>query len=167
MLHWTRCGSPSTPEGTVGADYELCPRREVESSTTFREFYAPIDCIHAVGGVILTTRTGQSIITCHRGAEAGPFGENEKSILRPLMPHLKRAALLHGELGYLRRQLATFTGHLDRCRYAFLLTDAGRRISYSNAAAREITASRDGLAIENGRLAAISLPLEALRQGCG
>ena len=156
-----RIASPSTPEGTVGADYGLCPRRELESSTTFREFYAPIDCIHSVGGVILTTRTGQSVITCHRGADAGPFGEKEKSILRPLMPHLKRAALLHGELGSLRRQLATFTGHLDRYPYAFLLTDAERRVLYSNATAREITASRDGLAIENGRLVTMSVPSQA------
>jgi hypothetical protein len=123
-----RIASASTPEGTVGADYELCPRAEMESSITFREFYAPRDCLHSVGGVILITRTGQSIITCHRGAEAGPFGEKEKSILRPLMPHLKRAALLHGELGSLRRQLATFTGHLDRYPYAFLLTDPERRV---------------------------------------
>jgi DNA-binding CsgD family transcriptional regulator len=156
-----RIASPSTPEGMVGADYELCPRGEVESSITFREFYCPRDCIHAVGGVILITRTGQSIITCHRGAEAGPFGESEKTILRPLMPHLKRAAMLHGELGSLRRQLATFTGHLDRYPNAFLLTDPERRVLYSNAAAREIVATRDGLAIENGRLVAISPQQEA------
>lgn len=77
------------------------------------------------------------------------------------MPHLKRAALLHGELGSLRRQLATFTGHLDRYPYAFLLTDAERRVLYSNATAREITASRDGLAIENGRLVTMSVPSQA------
>jgi DNA-binding CsgD family transcriptional regulator len=151
-----RIAGTGAVDGTVVADYELCPREQLESSATFREFYAPRDCIHVLGGGILTTPTGQSMISCHRGAEAGPFGEMEKSILRPLMPHLKRAALLHGELGSLRRQLATFTGHLDRYPYAFLLTDGERRVLYSNTAAREIVAARDGLAIENGRLIAIS-----------
>ena len=151
-----RTGSLRVPEGTVKADYEIGPREEVASSITFCEFYAPRDCIHTMGGMILTTRTGQSMITCHRGAVAGPFGEKEKSILRALMPHLKRAALLHGEIGSLRRQLTTFTGHLDRYPYAFLLVDVERRILYSNAAAREIVAAGDGLAIENGRLISIS-----------
>jgi DNA-binding CsgD family transcriptional regulator len=156
-----RIGSTTAPEGTVAADYDLCPREEFESTELFREFYAPSDCIHSMGGMILATPTGQSIITFHRGTEAGPFGEKEKAILRVLMPHLKRAALLHGELGFLRRQLATFTGHLERYPYAFLLTDAERRVLYSNAAAREIVAARDGLAIENGRLVAISPQQEA------
>ena len=143
-------------EGVVAADYELYPREKVEATRTFREFYAPRDSIHSIGGVILITPTGQSLITCQRGALAGPFGENEKSLFRLLIPHLKRAALLHGELGSLRRQLTTFTGHLDRYPYAFLLADAERRVLYSNTAAREIVRVRDGLAIENGRLFATS-----------
>ncbi len=156
-----RTGSFQVPEDTVKTDDEIWPREETKSSATFREFYAPRDCIHTIGGMILVTRTGQSVITCHRGAAAGPFGEKEKSLLRVLIPHLKRAALLHGELGSLRRQLATFTGHLDRYPYAFLLADAERRVLYSNAAAREIVAARDGLTIENGRLVAASPQTEA------
>jgi DNA-binding CsgD family transcriptional regulator len=151
-----RAPSYRAKDGVVAADYDLFPREELERSIAFREFYAPRDCVHSMGGMILTTQTGQSMVTCHRGAEAGPFGEREKSILRPLMPHLKRAALLHGEMGSLRRQVSTFTSHLERYPYPFLLTDGKRRVLYSNAAAREIVATPDGLAIDNGRLAAAS-----------
>jgi DNA-binding CsgD family transcriptional regulator len=151
-----RLGTARSPEGTVGSDYEACPREEFEASAAFREFYAPRDCIHGMGGVILASGTGQSVITAQRGRKEGPFGEEEKSILRQLMPHLKRAALLHGELGSLRREVATFTGHLERYPYAFLLIDAERHVLYSNAAAREILLARDGLGIGNGRFSAIS-----------
>jgi DNA-binding CsgD family transcriptional regulator len=150
-----------TKDGGVAADYELCPREELERSVVFREFLAPRDCTHSMGGMILTTQTGQSMVTCHRGAEAGPFGERETSILRALMPHLKRAALLHGEMGSLRRQVSTFTSHLERYPYPFLLTDGKRRVLYSNAAAREVVAEPDGLAIDNGRLAAVSPRIDA------
>jgi DNA-binding CsgD family transcriptional regulator/PAS domain-containing protein len=143
-------------EGDVATDYEFYPREKMETSATFREFYAPRDCIHTLGAIILTTTTGQSVITCHRGVAAGPFGEQEKSVLQALITHLKRAALLQGELGSLRRRLATFTGHLERYPYAFLLADGEGRVLYSNAAAREIVAARDGLAIENGRLVTLS-----------
>jgi len=52
----------------------------------------------------------------------------------------------------MRSQLATFTGHLDRYPHPFLLTDADRRVMYANAAAREISALRDGLEIDGGRM---------------
>jgi len=153
--------SYQSPEGTVAADYELFPRDRYETSVIFQEFYAPRQFIHSMGGVILRTPTGQSIITCHRGGDAGPFGEKEKAILRGLMAHLKRAALLHGELGVLRRQLATFTGHLERFPYAFLLIDAKRRVLYLSAAARALVAERDGLAIDQGHIAATSRKSQA------
>jgi DNA-binding CsgD family transcriptional regulator len=156
-----RLVSYQVPEGTVAADYEICPRDRFESSVIFREFYAPRQFIHSMGGVILTTPTGQSVISAHRGDDAGPFGEKEKTILRSLMPHLKRAALLHGELGLLRRQLATFTGHLERFPYAFLLVDARRRVLYLSAAARELIAERDGLAIDQGNVVATSRKSQA------
>ncbi len=143
-----------SPEGTVAADHDLCPRDAFESSTMFREFYAPRDCIHSMGGVILASQADRSIISAHRGQAAGPFGEAEKSILRLLMPHLKQAAVLHGELGSLRRRVATFTAHLERYPNAFLLTDAGRRVLYSNKAARAIFSDQDGLCVRKGRIAA-------------
>jgi DNA-binding CsgD family transcriptional regulator/PAS domain-containing protein len=140
------------PEGAVHTDFEMSPRKEFEASLAFRQFYAPLNAVHGMGGIILVNSAGRSIIAATRRAEDGPFGETEKSILRPLMPHLKRAALLHGELGSLRAQLATFTGHLDRYPNPFLLIDQERRVLYVNAAAREFATSGGGLVIEAGRL---------------
>lgn len=157
-----RIGSRRVETGEVGPDTLACPREEFEASAAFREFYQPRDCIHGMAGAILATSSGRSHISAFRAAADGPFGEAELSALRGLMPHLKRAALLHGEIGSLRRQISIFTGHLERYPYAFLLTDAERRVLYSNAAARTIAASADGLKIDDGRLAAISPKVEEL-----
>ena len=78
--------SRQAPEGTIAADYDIYPRDRYESSVIFQEFYAPRQFIHSMGGVILTTPTGQSAISAHRSDDAGPFGEKEKTILRSLMP---------------------------------------------------------------------------------
>jgi DNA-binding CsgD family transcriptional regulator len=145
-----RTGTARSPEGVVGTDLDLCPREETEASLAFREFYAPRGAIHGIGAIILVTPTGQATLSILRDADAGPFGEAEKAILRLLNPHLRRAALLHTELSSQRTQLATFTGHLDRYPHAFLLTDAAGRVLYANKAAREIAESRDGIAIEAG-----------------
>jgi len=156
-----RTGSARFPEGGVGSDTDACPRETMESSAAFQEFYAPRDCIHGMGGVILLTKTGQSMIAAVRGAADGPFTESEKAVVRPLMPHLRRAALLHGELGSLRRQLAAFAGHLDRYPHAFLITDIERRVLYANSSAREIAATRDGLMVDAGRFSLVSRKLDA------
>jgi DNA-binding CsgD family transcriptional regulator len=147
-------GTANKPEGSAGTDDEACVREVMEASETFQKFYAPRNCIYGMGGVILVTAAGNSMITAVRGAEEGPFGEPELEIVRALMPHLRRAALLHGEFGSMRDQLAIFTGHLDRYPHGFLVADAERRVLYSNTAAREIARSGDGLAIEDGRIVA-------------
>jgi DNA-binding CsgD family transcriptional regulator len=158
-------GGTRWPEGTVGSDFELCSREVMEESAAFREFYAPRGGIHGMGSTILVTQTGQSLITAMRGAKDGPFGEPERAILSPLMPHLKRAALLHGEFGALRRQLGAFTDHLDQYPYAFLLADTEGRVLYANESARQLAGLRDGFSIEQGCLK-ITSPREnaALRQ---
>ena len=156
-----RSGTEKWPEGAVGLDTDICPREEFKSSAVCRDFYAPNEAFHGIGGTILVSSSGQSVIVGTRGAEQGPFGEPEKAILRPLMPHLKRAVLLHGELGAMRSQLATFTDHLNRYPHAFLLADAECRIVYANAAAHEMAVLRDGITMEGGYLKIGSLQHKA------
>jgi DNA-binding CsgD family transcriptional regulator len=161
-------GSGRWPEGVVGIDSDLCPREEMEPSVAFREYYAPRDAIHGIGGTILLTDTGHSVIAAVRAAKDGPFGEPEKNIVLPLLPHLRRAALLHGELGSIRSQLATFTSHLDRYPHSFMLVDIESRILYANTAARELAELKDGLVMEAGQISLMSRKLEVVfRQAVG
>lgn len=140
------------PEGDVAADYEYTSREEVEASVAFREFYQPHGGAHGMGGIILVNSIGHSVMAASRGEPDGPFGEREKSVLRPLMPHLKRAALLHAEVVSLRAQLGTFTGHLERYLHALLLIDLDGAVLYANSSARRMSEMRQGMTIESGSL---------------
>ena len=151
-----RTGTAQLPEGVVGTDEDVCPRHIMELSAAYREFYAPNNGIHGMGGTILASATAQSLIAVVRGAELGPFRERELGLLRALMPHLKRAALLYGQFSSMRRQVSMFTDHLDRYSHAYFIADAEGRILYANALAREIVNARDGLALEHGRMAIAS-----------
>jgi DNA-binding CsgD family transcriptional regulator len=143
-------------EGVVGTSESLCSRRELEASAAYREFYAPRGCHHGMGGSILRTATSISFVIVGRDRSVGPFGESELSVLRPLMPHLRRAALLHGELASVRSQLAAFSGHLDRYPQAFLLIDSQCHVLYVNAAGRDLCEQRDGITIKAGQLLIMS-----------
>jgi DNA-binding CsgD family transcriptional regulator len=149
-------GTARWPEGSPATDRDICPREEAEVSLAYREFYEPKGAVHGASATILAGPGGQFKLSLTRSAESGPFGETELAILRLLLPHLKRAALLHGRLGSMQTQLAAFTGHLDRYPYPFLLTDLERRVLYANAAAYEFAASRNGMAIDSGRVTLLS-----------
>lgn len=164
-----RVGAEQSAEGEVRTSHQLCSQEELEESRAYREFYGPRGCDCGFGGVFLRVGSTQSAISMQRAKnEQGLCGERELSILRPLMPHLRRAALLHGEVASLRAQLATFTGHLDRYPHAFFLTDSETRVLYANAAAREIAALEDGLKIEDGRIRLMTTKHSAaLREALG
>lgn len=160
-----RVGTALMAEGEIGTNHRLCSDEEMHASRVFREFYGPHDCYYGFGGIVLRSETAQSAIIAQRGQADGPFGERELAILGPLMPHLRQAALLHGEWAAQQAQLATFTGHLDRYPHAFLLTDAECRVLYANAAARELAGRGDGLTLEDGKITAVTaLSAAALRQ---
>jgi DNA-binding CsgD family transcriptional regulator len=111
-----------------------------------------IDVRYVLAGVFLQTADATSMLVVLRAEPDGPFGEMEASVLRGLMPHLRQAALLIGELSSLRSRLASFTTYLDRSVFPFLLTDARGRVLYGNSAAKQATGSKDGIAIASGQL---------------
>jgi DNA-binding CsgD family transcriptional regulator len=142
------------PEGAIGTTHDTCP--EHVEGETYRQFYAPRDADYGCGAVFLRAGDRASIINVMRAKRDGCFGDLELNLLRSLMPHLRRAALLHGEFTSLRTQLATFTGHMDRYPYPFLLTDPLCNVIYCNKAAIDVTRSKDGLEIAAGQLSMMS-----------
>jgi len=116
----------------------------------------PGDFRYGLAAVFLRAPDGPSLLVSARSGQDGPFQPPAADLLRSLIPHLRRAALVERELSALRRRLALFSVYLDRHPYPFLLTDAHTRVVYANAAAAEIAALHDGLAITSGHLLLMS-----------
>jgi DNA-binding CsgD family transcriptional regulator len=140
----------------VGASHDIWPEEEMVKSPAYQGFYGPRNWHYGIGGVFFRTPATVSLITSIREKEKGPYGEQELGLLRTLVPHLRRAALLHSELNSLRSQHAAFASQLDRSPQALLLTDADRRILFTNAPGRAITKVKDGLRVELNQLRASS-----------
>jgi DNA-binding CsgD family transcriptional regulator len=149
-----RTGFEGMPEGAVGAIHEVCP--EHVNSVAYQEFYSPRDAHFGCAGLFFSAPGGASIINVMRAKERGPFEEKELAILQTLMPHLRRAVAIHSEFTSLRVQLATFTGHMDRYPYPFLLIDPLCKVMYSNPAAIEMARAKDGFKISGEQLSMTS-----------
>jgi hypothetical protein len=161
---WTT-GAMSRPAGFVGPDTDACSREEIESSAAWRDFYLPRDACFGFGGVILKTELHFCQIAVVRGEKRGPFTQGEIDLLRDLMPHLQRGAMLFAELNGLRSRVSAFTGHIDRAPQAVCMLDAERRVLYANPSASEILIRNDGLSVQSGHLRAASPgPDAALRR---
>ena len=146
---WCRTVGEGQPEGSMRAI-------DLEQSPACPEFHAPREVRYGIAGVFLRTADAPSMIVALRAEQDGPFGERAFAILRPLMPHLRRAALLQREVTSLRARLAAFTSYLDRSPLPFLLTDARGRVLYANAAAHQIAGGKDGITITSGQLSVMS-----------
>jgi DNA-binding CsgD family transcriptional regulator len=142
----------SLGEGEVIASHELWPEQEMVASTYYREFLQPRDWHFGMGCTYLRTPFGVSVISMLRSKKEGPCLEPEITLLKALVPHLRRAALLHGELTSLRTERAALVGHLERYPQAFVLVDEVARVLFANATAKQIATWGEGIEIVNGTL---------------
>jgi DNA-binding CsgD family transcriptional regulator len=84
-----------------------------------------------------------------------PFADKDLRLLQLLMPHLRRACLLHRRLTRLHAERSGGLAALDLLPTAVWLLDASGRLLFANLAGRVLDARRDGLWIErDGRPAA-------------
>ena len=157
-------GARAFPEGAVGRDTDLCPREVSEACLAYREFYAPRGMAHGMGATILVSDGGKSLIIVMRGPDLGPFGDPQLALTRSLLPHLRRAAILHGEISSLRSQLSVFTAHLDRYPQPFLLVGSECQALFANHAAQALLNQHRGLWIGGEGVSSNPELRKALRQ---
>jgi PAS domain-containing protein len=98
-----------------------------------------------------------SSVSALRPDSRGPFGEEERALLRLLMPHLHRALHIHRRLvgaGVMQRALGDA---LDRLPTGVILVRRDATILMANKSAEQILAMRDGLtSTKPGLMASVS-----------
>jgi DNA-binding CsgD family transcriptional regulator len=77
-----------------------------------------------------------------------------KTVLEPVLPHLRRAVDIMLRTKTLRQRHDSATASLDRVPQPVILLDSNRCVVFANRAAVRILRRRDGLAVEGNRLRA-------------
>ena len=154
---WYQTLGKGQPEGAIRTFGDLYQPEQFPDSTHSRESGTLEDLYCGVSGVFLRTKYGPSTIVAMRTHQDGPFDVSAVTTLRPLMPHLRRAALLQNEITFVRLQLALFSLFLNRHPYPIVLSDAAGAVIYANAAANEIASQKDGFSLRSGRISLTSL----------
>ena len=143
---------------------EMCPDAIALRSEFYNDWIAPQRQRHGMLGVVFRQQSLTSMCGAIRAKSAEPFGPEERSLLRALMPHLQRAISLHRWIADLEAHKAAAADALNHWSLGVILLDNYGRILLLNRKAEEIVSQRDGLALgADGLHATLPRETSALR----
>jgi DNA-binding CsgD family transcriptional regulator len=149
-------GNRCLQTGSVCLSHALCPDRLALRSEFFNDWIAPQKQHYGVLGVIYRRRSLASMVGAIRERGKPPFGREEVSVVKLLLPHLQRAVTLHRKIADLESQKHNATNALDKWALGVILLDEQARILLMNRAAEQIVGEKDGLVVNTCGLSAAS-----------
>ena len=135
-------------EGNVVLGQELVTDRELLDSTWYREFLSRMDIFHIIAGMVFWMNHGEYPVTniaFFRGIDAPSFGEEQRRLLRLLVPHISRSLGVMMKLRDAEFRVAASLQALNEIRHGILLLDQQGRVCFANSAAENILRREDGL----------------------
>jgi DNA-binding CsgD family transcriptional regulator/GAF domain-containing protein len=132
-------------EGTVMNSSSVIQPSEFEKTEYYNGWLRPQGVGYLAGGPVLKRNGTVAMLSLSRLEQRGPFTDTHLRMIGLLMPHLRRACLLHQRLTRLRAEGTGALAALDLLPHAVWLLDGHGRLLVSNRAGRELDRRRDGL----------------------
>lgn len=133
------------PEGAVVVSSSAIRDQEFHKTEYYNDWLRPQGIGYALGGPVLKRGSVVSMFSMSRLKTRGPFQDRDLQLLSMLMPHLRRACLLHKRLAPLNAQSSGALATLELLPTAVWLFDAQGQLLLANRAGRELNGKRDGL----------------------
>jgi len=134
----------SLREDEVMTADELIGQQWLESPL-YQEYLRPQDVRHVLGVDVYLPEGGECRLRATRGHQAAPFGDEDKSLFRFLLPHLKRALRLHTRIDSLECDRQMLAGTVNRMLLGVISLAQNGDILEINDEAQRILSERDGL----------------------
>lgn len=136
------------PEGEVADSSSVYPESRLHASEFYADWLRPQGIGYALGGPILKRGSVVAMFSLLRPERRGSYEERQLQLMQMLMPHLRRACLLHQRLVRLRAERSSGLAALEPLPTAVCLLDADGRLLFVNRAGRELDGCHDGMWIE-------------------
>ncbi|HUS23857.1 MAG TPA: helix-turn-helix transcriptional regulator [Candidatus Binatia bacterium] len=138
-------------EGEVVTAEELIGKSWLESSV-YREYLQPLDIRHLLGADIYTQEGIECRLRITRSHDARPFSGEDRTLVRFLLPHLKRSIQLHARLDFLECERQLFAGTVNRMLLGIISYAQNGEILEMNEEAKRILAEKDGIRLSGSTL---------------
>jgi DNA-binding CsgD family transcriptional regulator len=133
------------PEGTVMNSSAVIEDAELRATEYYDGWLRPQGVGYLLGGPVLKRDSTVAMVSLSRPQRHGPFPEGQLQLMHLLMPHLRRACLLHQRLTRLRGECSAGLAVLDLLPTPVWLLGGDGRLLFANQAGRELDALHDGL----------------------
>lgn len=133
--------------GEVVTSQMMPPFRDPVEKEQYDDLLRKLQVEHLLGAIIFREHHRMSYLSVLRPGASGPFGKEEVTLLRTLVPHLQRALGLQTKLAEQLCEHAAAMETLDGVPAGILLLDRCGKALVINRAASEMLAAKDGLTL--------------------
>jgi DNA-binding CsgD family transcriptional regulator len=144
----------TTRTGEIFATRHLVGKSDYLKGQFYNEWARPQRWFDYAGVTMLRGRDSAAAIGFARTGEGNVFDDEALRLLGLLAPHLTRVAAIDRMLARERWTNHDLAAALGATRFGALVLDEAGRLLFANAAAETLLAKRDGIAAQNGMLAA-------------
>lgn len=135
----------AVPEGSVMVSSSVITDSEFHGTEFYNDWLRPQGIGYLLGGPVLKRSGVVSMFSMQRLKTRGPFQDCDLQLLSMVMPHLRRACLLHKRLAPLNAQSSGALATFELLPTAIWLFDVQGRLLLANRAGRDLNNRRDGL----------------------
>lgn len=135
------------PEGEVISAEDLLGKDEWQKSAMYQEYLKPLGIRHLLGADINTDEGIECRLRVTRPPRGKAFSDQDKDLVRVLLPHFRRAIRLHAKLDYLECERQLYSGAMNRLLLGMVSFDQNGNILDMNPEARRILDEKDGISL--------------------
>lgn len=141
---WVIRGRDKLIEGAVLRGETVCPNADLERSEYYNDYLKQLGFYYALAAVPAANARTSLIVTTFRSRRCGTFSPEAVSLQRLLIPHLQRAAQIHGRLAQAEFHERAFRDVLESLPTGVVLLDPSHHVLFANRVARSIANQADG-----------------------
>ena len=130
------------PRETVALGYEHTPERYLLRTEFYNDFLRRYGMFRPMGAIIDVAPGTTATVSLERPGASRLFEEDDKAVLEPVIPHLKRALQLRRQLQEQVRHSRALTPALDAVAFGLIVCDARGRVVFANIAAETLAKAR-------------------------
>lgn len=131
-------------EGEVSSAEELIGRQWLDSEV-YKGYLEPLGIRHLLGADLYTRDGIECRFRVTRTSQGKAFSEEDKTLCRIVLPHLKRSIQLHARLDSLETERSLFAGTVNRMLLGVISYSETEQILEMNQEAKRILAEKDGI----------------------
>lgn len=131
--------------GEIKTLLELVSEEELINSELYQVCMAPAGLHDSLGADMKVPGEMEACLRVARVKGAKAFNNEDKALVRSMLPHLERAIIIHARLGKLESERALYAGAVEQMSVGCIILDKNGRVLNCNEMAAKLIAEKDGL----------------------